>query len=242
MKRILLFSSLIFFILMGGCSSLPQSEDIKGPQTQPPAPILEETVQEVTLHKDQPSEQQGEEEGVEVETPVPKGTIFAKTDFQGIVKASYVQLSIIDLADESKTYQLYIGDKARQQSFPWKIQTVQPGYFFINLPVGNYRIHSISIPVSTTVATEPMDITFEVKLDKIVYLGTLKVVGTKEKIKLGGVPLLKPGFEYTAELVDEREEAMEELRQRFQDLEGDVEVQLIEINRRSNIESPEENP
>ncbi len=210
---------------MSGCSSLPQA---KGPLRPSPGQVQKNKGQGVTLKEDQ---QPAKAEGTDEEIPVPTGMIFAKTDFQGIVKTSYVRLSIVDNAARSNTYQLYIGDKGRQKNFPWEVQTVKPGYFFIKLPVGVYRIDSISIPVSTTMAEEPMDITFEVGLDKVIYIGTLRVVGTKEKIKLGGVPLIKPGFEYTAELIDERKEALEEIRRRFPDRGRDVRIRLMHINR-----------
>lgn len=161
---------------------------------------------------------------------VPLGTVFAKTEFSGVVQTSYIELSIVDQADETKTYTLVIGDKSRQMSFPWKVQTVQPGYFFIELPVGTYHIHSISIPVGSTTADEPMDVVFHVKEGKVVYLGTLKVMGTKERIKLGGVPVLKPGFEYLAEVIDERAEALLQLRERFPQLTGEIEFGLMTIN------------
>ncbi len=208
MKKALFFSLLILSVYVAGCSTLP------GPGGQERKDPFEE-----------------EKEDAEISGPA--GMIFAKTDFQGIVKTSYVQLSIIDQADERKTYQLYIGDKARQKGLPWKVKTVKPGYFFIELPAGSYRIDSISIPVSTTVASEPMHITFDVQEDKIIYVGTLKIVGTKEKIRLGGMPLLKPGFEYTAELIDERREAFRELRQRFPDVRGNPQVRLMHIQQDS---------
>ena len=165
------------------------------------------------------------------------GMIFAKTDFSGVVKTSYVQLAIVDQSDENKSYVLIIGDEARQLNFPWKTQTVNPGYFFIELPVGRYKIRSLTIPVGQTTATEPMDINFEVKANKITYMGTLKVDGMKEKIKLGGVPLIKPGFEYSIEIVDQREEAVLELKKRYPQRKGDVEFRLMEINRPTNRES-----
>jgi hypothetical protein len=171
---------------------------------------------------------------VEVKT----GMIFAKTAFEGVVKASYVRLSIVDQTDHQRTYQLVIGDEARQQNFPWEIQKVQSGYFFIELPVGFYRIQSISIPVGTTVATEPMDIAFHVRPNKAIYIGTLNVVGTKEKIKIGGMPVIKPGFEYTVDLIDERDQAIRELYQRFPKKADKIEVHLMQINQRSNTDSP----
>jgi hypothetical protein len=168
---------------------------------------------------------------------VKTGMIFAKTAFEGVVKASYVRLSIVDQSDHQRTHQLVIGDEARQQNFPWEVQKVQSGYFFIELPVGLYRIQSISIPVGTTVATEPMDIAFHVRPNKVIYIGTLNVVGTKEKIKIGGMPVIQPGFEYRVDLIDERDQAIHELHQRFPKKSDKIEVHLMQINQHSNTES-----
>ncbi len=161
---------------------------------------------------------------------IPSGSVFAKTVFEGVVKTSYVQLSIVDITDPQKVFQLIIGDKDRQKNLPWNIQTVKPGYFFIDLPVGRYRINSITIPVGTTLATEPMDVSFDVELDKTIYLGTLRVIGEKERIKLGGVPIIKPGFEYTLQVLDERTEAQKEFLRRFPEHHGSIDYQLMEIN------------
>ncbi|MCA9402000.1 MAG: hypothetical protein KC713_10250, partial [Candidatus Omnitrophica bacterium] len=125
-----------------------------------------------------------------------KGLIFAKTDFQGVLKTSFVRLLLEDQANPNQKLQLHIGNKT-DVGFLWDFKTVEPGHFFIELPEGKYRIVSISIPVGTTLAQEEMDVSFEVFPNQATYLGTLLVVGTKEKIKLGGVPVIKPGFEYT---------------------------------------------
>jgi hypothetical protein len=168
------------------------------------------------------------------EEQLPTGRIFAKTIFEGVVKTSYVQLAIVDQADPNMIFQLIIGDKERQKNLPWKIQTVKPGYFLIELPQGQYHINSISIPVGTTLATEPMDITFEVIADKTLYLGTLKTIGTKEKIRFGGVPVIKPGFEYRIEFSDDYVEALQELQERFPELKTSLESNLLKIRLKSN--------
>jgi hypothetical protein len=172
--------------------------------------------------------------GEEEKMMVPSGTVFAKTVFEGVVKTSYVQLTIVDFTDPKKVFQLIIGDKARQKNLPWNIQTVKPGYFFISLPAGHYRINSITIPVGTTLATEPMDVSFDVELDKTIYLGTLRVVGERERIKLGGVPIIKPGFEYTLQILDERTEAQKEFSLRFPEHGGRIDYQLMEVNAFNN--------
>ncbi|MCK5581474.1 MAG: hypothetical protein KAJ18_09415 [Candidatus Omnitrophica bacterium] len=198
--------SFLFVLHLVGCATV-------APPAQPVPPAIKEIQlpkKEIKKKEVVPLEQ-AEEESILL------GKVFAKTIFEGVVKTSFVQLSIFDQSDPDKIYQLYIGDKTRQQSFPWHIHTVHPGYFFIELPPGSYRISSISIPVGTAVATEPMDIVFQVQDSKILYLGTLKVVGEKEKIKLGGVPIIKPGFEYSIEITDDRQEAFAELQARFPD-------------------------
>jgi len=173
-------------------------------------------------------------DGGEENIMVAFGTVFAKTVFDGVVKTSYVQLTIVDFNDPKKEFQLIIGDKARQKNLPWNIQTVKPGYFFINLPVGHYTINSITIPVGTTLATEPMDVSFDVELDKTIYLGTLRVIGEKERIKLGGVPIIKPGFEYTLQILDERTEAQKEFSSRFPEHGDRIDYQLMEVNAFNN--------
>jgi hypothetical protein len=167
----------------------------------------------------------------------PKGTVFAKTVFEGVVKTSYVLLTIVDEKDSQKIYRLYIGDTGGMQTFPWEVQTVTPGYFFIELPPGRYRIQSISIPVGTTMATEPFDVTFFVKPQKPVYLGTLEVVGTKEKIRFSGIPFIKPGFEYRVSVRDERQDAFARFRQRSPQTKGDPEVHLMKVGQEHNVES-----
>ena len=115
------------------------------------------------------------------------------------------------------------------------MQTVKPGYFFVDLPPGQYRIKAITIPVGTTLATELMDITFAVTEGKVAYLGTLKVVGVNEKIKLGGVPIIRPGFEYSVYVVDERAEAAVERRGRFPEDPREVVFDLMKVHAVSNI-------
>jgi len=211
------FFVFIFISFVLGCQTIPPRENLpsrstnsqekQSPQaTAPAAPQSPEIIPE--------------------EVP-PRGMIFAKTEFEGVVKKSYVRLTIIDNNDQSKSYQLYIGDKSRQLDFPWSTETIQPGYFFIDLPVGTYTIASLAIPVGSTLASEVMNISFEVKPEKTCYLGTLRVVGTKEKIKLGGIPVIKPRFEYIATILDEYNEAAQEFKQRFSEKIGGLDIDLM---------------
>ena len=159
-----------------------------------------------------------------------KGVIFAKTDFSGVLATSYVRLLMENLDDVSEKFQIYIGDKEQPKTLSWDVKTVKPGYFFIELPIGSYKISSVSIPVGSTLATEPLDIRFEVLPDTIAYIGTLKMVGTKEKIRLGGVPVIKPGFEFTTQIVDEVEEGKNIFHQDYPNVKGPIKINLMKIN------------
>jgi len=64
----------------------------------------------------------------------------------------------------------------------------------------------------------------------ITYAGTLQINGTKEKIRLGGVPVIKPGFEYNVNIVDEREEGMSIFRGRYPEFTGEVIFRLMKVN------------
>jgi len=166
-----------------------------------------------------------------------RGVVFAKTDFQGVLKTPYVKLIFerTDKAEEGK-YQIYVGEKENQQTLPWEGKTVEPGYFFIELPAGSYRISSISIPVGSTTAMEEVNVTFDVFADRIVYMGTLNVVGIKEKIRLGGVPVIRPGFEYSVEVFNEEKQAQEAFRQRYPNMSSDITTELIKVHLRSNVD------
>jgi len=159
-----------------------------------------------------------------------KGVIIAKTDFQGVLKTSYIKLMFEDIADPSKKYQLHIAGQSSEETLPWEVITVEPGYFFIELPASQYRISSVSIPVGTTMATEDINITFEVKSNEISYIGTLNVVGTKEKIKLGGMPVIKPGFEYDVAIFDEREEGITAFRRRYPGILNKITINLMKLD------------
>lgn len=166
-----------------------------------------------------------------------KGIVFGKTNFQGLLKTVYVKIQIESLAQPVQVYQLLVaGEDKDDKNFPWDVKAVNPGYFFIELPVGEYRLANVTIPVGTTVASEPMNIRFKVYPHSVVYIGTLKVDGTKEKIRLGGVPIIKPGFEYRAEILDERDEAVYSITQNYPDLPQKLKFDLMEIL----LMSPEE--
>lgn len=168
----------------------------------------------------------------EAEEPVEKnGIVFAKTRFEGVLKTSYVRLKIVDIKNPIRTYELHIGEKIAAQPFSFNVRTVNPGYFYIELPVGLYKITSVSIPVGGTTATESININFEVAPDQISYLGTLRLVGTKERIKLGGVPVIKPGFEYEVAILNELQEGTQAFKQRFPNIPGGITSRLMTVNR-----------
>lgn len=146
------------------------------------------------------------------------------------MKTRYVKFLFEDQEDSAHKFQLHIGENSEQQTFPWNVKTVKPGYFFVELPAGKYKISSVSIPVGSTTATEEIDISLEVIPNTICYAGTLKMVGTKEKIKLGGLPIIKPGFEYTVEVLDEREEGAEAFRRNYPNFPNDITIKLMRVN------------
>jgi len=162
-----------------------------------------------------------------------KGVIFAKTDFQGLLETRYVKFLFEDQDDPEHKFQLHIGESSGQQAFPWEVKSVKPGYFFVELPAGHYKITSITIPVGSTTATEEMNVSLEVVPDTICYVGTLKMVGTKEKIKLGGVPVIKPGFEFTVEVLDQREEGSQAFNQNYPNFPHGVSIKLMQVNEKT---------
>ena len=230
------FILIIIFFVTIGCVATSKHKKPAGPTNIVATPILKVEVKPLGEQESTKLKEIVSEDSQPIEQEIKTGNIFAKMYFEGVVKTSYIQLSIVDKSDENKAYELYIGDKEKQKDFPWEIQKVSPGYFFIELLPGAYKFRKISIPVGSSVATEKMDIDFEVGEGKIYYLGTLKVVGTKEKIKLGGVPVIKPGFEYSVELLNEHEEAFNEFNKHFPDLNEEVEIKLMNVNLKDNIE------
>ena len=163
-----------------------------------------------------------------------KGVIFAKTEFSGLLSTRYVKFLFTDKEDPEHKFQLHIGEITGQQTVPWEVKAVRPGYFFVELPAGRYTITSVTIPVGSTTATEDMNVDLEVLADMICYVGTLKMVGTKERIKLGGVPVIKPGFEYTLDVIDEREEGAAAFKQNYPTYPHGVSIKLMKVNALSD--------
>ena len=159
-----------------------------------------------------------------------KGVVIAKTDFKGALEQTYVKLFFQDIEKPHNRFELYIGENTDQKAFPWEAKTVKPGYFYVELPAGKYKISSISIPVGSTQATEKINIDLEVLPEEVTYIGTLQVTGTKEKIKLGGLPVIKPGFEYIAVILNEEEEAVTMFKQRYPHYPKKILSRLMRLN------------
>ncbi|MBF0533177.1 MAG: hypothetical protein HQL23_08830 [Candidatus Omnitrophica bacterium] len=166
-----------------------------------------------------------------IKSVVDQGLLFAKTDFQGLLKTKYVILEMQRQDGESAPIQIRIGEKSGEKSLPWEKKEVEVGYFFIELPAGLYKIKSISIPVGMDVATEPLEILLTVNPRQATYAGTLRISGTKEKVRLGGVPVIKPGFEYQAQVEDERAEGAMIFHRAYPNYAAKVTIQLMEIKK-----------
>jgi len=230
MKRIFIFLISICF-LSSGCISLQKVSE--------PEKIIPEQRKAEFEDPDAPPELQNIK-GEELEEYVQKqGVIFAKTDFQGLLETRYVKFLFEDQDNLEHKFQLHIGENSGQQTFPWDVKSVRPGYFFVELPAGRYKIVSVTIPVGSTTATEEMDVSLEVLPDAVCYVGTLKMIGTKEKIKLGGVPVIKPGFEYTVEVLDEREEGSAAFSKNYPDFPHGVSIKLMQVNEHPYVEDPQ---
>lgn len=166
-----------------------------------------------------------------VKVPVFDGIIFGKADFRGILKVEYVKLNIVDEDNSEKQYELLFGERDENNAPTWDARPIEPHYFFLELPAGRYRITTISIPVGTTLATESADIAFIVEKETVIYLGTLRVTGTDQKIRFGGVPLLRPGFEYKVDILNEKEEAISKFKMKYPDIQRDIQVKLMRAMR-----------
>ena len=166
-----------------------------------------------------------------VKAPIFDGIIFGKADFRGLLKVEYVKLNIVDEDNPEKQYELLFGERDDNNAPTWDARPIEPHYFFLELLAGRYRITTISIPVGTTLATESADISFVVEKETVIYLGTLRVTGTDQKIRFGGVPLLRPGFGYRVEILDEKEEAIRKFKIKYPDIQRDIQVKLMRAMR-----------
>lgn len=231
MKKLSLI--LLISVCLTGCVS---TQKAPAPQPAPPAPMAiseaKPAAQNTPAEKPSlldssqkiPSTTESNEEDV-----IPYGVILAKTDFEGVLKAEYVQLMVNGLGENTYNFQLNIGREQEKKLFNRDVKPVEPGYFFMEIPAGRYHIVSVAIPVGSTKAQEDIDVTFSVQPDEVVYLGTLRIVGTKEKIKLGGVPVIKPGFDYTAQILDERDEAFATYQSKILENDKEITVRMMEL-------------
>jgi len=220
------FFYLALVIIFSGCAT---AKEVQPPQ-EPIRILEEEEVQVKEVSSAPESEERTEEDSSEAEEIQTQGIVFAKTEFEGVLKTNFVRLFLEHQENEKNKFQLHFGEKETQQIFPWEVKRVEPGYFFIELPSGPYTMSAVSIPVGTTMASEEMNITFEVVPDEVVYLGTLRMVGTKEKIKLGGVPVIKPGFEFNIEILNEEDQGLVAFEQNYPDVTKKVIIQLMQQN------------
>ena len=224
---------IIVLFLVGcsvGCSTLPKTGGShKVAEAVPPAVTFArvETAVEAAPPKEQTEP---------APKSVPSGVVFGKTNFRGLLKTAYVRLTIVADAEPERKLFFYIGSKENQSVLLWDAgKLLEPGYFYFELPQGKYKVTSLAIPVASTLAEEDVSLAFEVAVDHVFYLGTLDVDGTKERVKFGGVPVVKPGFEYGLSVHDDFENAKK-------DFEGMLPQHKAEIKRNLMVVTPAENP
>lgn len=221
-RRVIFFLFLVFFC--GGCAVSSSDRSLAGGG-------FRESGKMIAREREKSFHLQNIQDKDLKEYVQKKGVVFAKTDFQGVLKTTYVKLLFEGQGEHNKNkFYLHIEDNPGDRSFFGQWKTVKPGYFFIELPAGPYKISSVGIPVGSTLATESIDVSFDVLPTAVVYMGTLKMVGTKEKIKLGGVPVIRPGFEYEAVILDEREEGARVFHQRYPQVPAEILTNLMRLN------------
>lgn len=150
-----------------------------------------------------------------------KGIVFGSTEFLGVLKASYARIH-------------FTGQRENTHQFDLDIRYQSTAYFFLELPAGVYKITSISIPVGSTTAVEPADIEMMVSANKVTYIGALTFNGTKERIKLGGVPVIRPGFEYTVQLNNAYDAAVKAFYVKYPNDKKEIQTQLMVLNQNAN--------
>ncbi len=214
---------IIFFpVVFSGCAT---KHPLKNPAVQLPPQIMRQEVLQSTENINN-----GKEQPISEQLEV-KWVVFFKTDFKGLLETNYVRLTISPSDDSSRPFDIHLGDISKASLFSGGHETLKPGYIYLELPEGEYRIESISIPVVTTLAVEKLNLAFTVQKEVVNYLGTLSFNGTKERIKLGGVPVIKPGFDYQMEIRDERIEAFADLGQKYPTVKSPKNVSLIQIGK-----------
>ncbi len=195
-------------LCLAGCAASVKTVSSLPMQPQPSVVLLGVTAQEqgqvanLLPSIEPPADQK--------EADIVSGIIFGKTEFKGLLKTSYVRLLIVNREDPAKQYVFAVGDRISSGLLPWvqDSKVIEPGHFVLELPPGNYKMTQVAIPAGSTLAEEGMELDFSVQTKGAVYLGTLMIDGTKEKVKFGGIPLIRPGFEYVLEVRDEFDEAV----------------------------------
>lgn len=206
MLHIFLFTGV--FLCLAGCAANIKTVSSLPMQPEPSVVLLGVTAQEqgqVTnlLPSTEPPADQKKAES-------PSGIIFGKTEFKGLLKTSYVRLLIVNREDPAKQYVFAVGDRMSSGLLPWvqDSKVIEPGHFVLELPPGNYKMTQVAIPAGSILAEESLELDFSVQTKGAVYLGTLMIDGKNEKVKFGGIPLIRPGFEYVLEVRDEFDEAV----------------------------------
>jgi len=215
--------SFIFIFLVSGCAMAPARRP-HWPKVRLPGTV-------VFTEQETPGGLENIESKDMREYVRRRGVVFAKTDFQGVLQATYVRLRIEGEGKDTRSFYLDIEGKPEENPLFAGGKMVKPGYFFIELPAGSYRISAVAIPVGSTLAEEDISISFEVLPGAVVYLGTLQVVGTGEKVKLGGVPVIKPGFNYEAAVLDERGEGIYAFHKRYPGIPVEIETRLMRVSQ-----------
>lgn len=225
MKKNNVFFILILFLC--GCVTAREMPPAAEAPTENNTPVLEPLEPLPAGENVPPPAAKESQETKEEKKPLQNGVVFFKADFQGVLQTKFVKVGLSSRKDPLNQLQFYVGQNPSDQKFPKNLKKLEPGYFSLELSAGEYVFSSIAIPVGTTMAEEELHVLFSVVPETVSYLGTLKVVGTKEKIKLGGVPVIKPGFEYVIEIVDEQEEGIRVFQEKYPDISKEIEVRLM---------------
>jgi hypothetical protein len=171
-------------------------------------------------------------QGYKIDSASGKSLVFGKIIYQSndffLKRTPYVKLHLKDKLD--KEYVFTVGYQQSIFAAPWNLKSFKSDYFFMELMPGDYKIFSISFPYGqdkSTIITEDISISFSVKQSSVIYLGILKFIIIGDKIKVGGLPLLKPGVNYKLEILNEQQEAVQELKLRYPLVDKEAETILM---------------
>ncbi len=170
-----------------------------------------------------------------------KSVVFGKVIYNSddffFKRIPFLKFKIRNIADTEIKYNLKLGDAESMFALPWNLKFFKSEYFFIELEPGNYEIYSISMPYGrdlSNIISETTSIIFSIEPNSISYLGTLQLTILKNTTKVGGLPLLKAGFVYKANLLDEQEEAVKEFRIKYPLLSEEIKIKLMNIKQITN--------